>query len=81
MESQRHGHFSSHLHSTKIITSSIMTYLIGIEANGANGEGLEMEEEFIILWEEFKDFLFFSLEFTEVCPYLIHKSYPFKIFN
>ena len=36
-----------------------MTYLIGIEdykANGANGEGLEMEEEFIILWEEFKDF-------------------------
>lgn len=59
MESQRHGHFSSHLHSTKIITNSIMTYLIGIEdyrANGANGEGLEMEEEFIILWEEFKDF-------------------------
>ena len=52
MESQRHGHFSSHSRSTKIITSSIMTYLIGIEdyrANGANGEGLEMEEEFIIL--------------------------------
>ena len=59
MESQRHGHFSSHSRSTKIITSSIMTYLIGIEdyrANGANGEGLEIEEEFIILWEEFKDF-------------------------
>ena len=36
-----------------------MTYLIGIEdykADGANAEDLEMEEEFIILWEEFKDF-------------------------
>ena len=36
-----------------------MTYFIGIEdykADDANAEYLEMEEEFIILWEEFKDF-------------------------
>lgn len=59
MESQRQGHFSLHSRSSKIITNSIMTYLIGIEdykADGANAEDLEMEEEFIILWEKFKDF-------------------------